>query len=178
MDFELVLKSIVTRLNEENVNYAIIGGYAFGLLGISRNTFDLDLLVDKKDRETLKRILSFYYYEIKYETENIAQFVSILKDFGEIDVIYSFRKPSQEMLKRAKKIKILNNQIETSVLCPEDLIGLKLQAIKNDPERYERDIQDIKDLVFHYKTELDYNILKKYFDMLELTHLYDELIKE
>ena len=65
MDFELVLKSIIRDFNNNSIRYALIGGYALGILGISRNTFDLDFLVNRDDREKLKSILSKYQYEIK-----------------------------------------------------------------------------------------------------------------
>ena len=61
-----MLKSIIKNFKKDNIHYALIGGYALGLLGVSRNTFDLDFLVNKKDREKLKTILSRYQYEIKY----------------------------------------------------------------------------------------------------------------
>ena len=84
MDFEIVLKSIIRDFINNGIRYALIGGYALGILGISRNTFDLDFLVDKRDKNKIKNILSNYQYEIKYESENVIQFVSILKVFGRL----------------------------------------------------------------------------------------------
>ncbi|MGQ9615123.1 MAG: nucleotidyltransferase [Spirochaetota bacterium] len=177
MDFELVIKSVIKDFKEYKINYALIGGYAFGLWGVSRNTFDLDFLIDKKYRNELKNILAKYYYDVKYETENVAQFISDLKPFGEIDVIYAFRKISLEMLGRALEETVFE-EIKIKVLLPEDLIGLKLQAIKNDPDRYHSDLLDIKELIIVNKNRIDEGLLKRYFELFDSMEIYYKLFMD
>jgi len=152
MDFEIVLKSIIRDFINNGIRYALIGGYALGILGISRNTFDLDFLVDKRDKNKIKNILSNYQYEIKYESENVIQFVSILKVFGEIDVIYAFRSLSLQMLNQAIEKDIFGGELTVKLLRPEDIIAFKLQAIKNDQNRFEGDLFDIKEIINEKKS--------------------------
>lgn len=178
MDFELVLKSIIKDFNNNSIRYALIGGYALGILGISRNTFDLDFLVNRDDRGKLKSILSNYQYEIKYETENVAQFVSVIKAFGEIDIIYAFRSISLQMLERAIKKEIFNGELIVNVLNPEDIIAFKLQAIKNDPDRFESDFLDIKELFNIYRNKMNMEQVKHYFELFDFIDLYNKLLKK
>ena len=49
--------------------------------------------------------------------------------------MHAFRDASLEMLGRAEEKVILGGLLNIKVLKPEDLIGLKLQAIKNDAEQ-------------------------------------------
>ena len=51
------------------------------------------------------------------------------------------------MLERAVEREIFDSTIKIKVLRPEDIIGLKLQAMNNDAERKEHDMQDIKSLM-------------------------------
>ena len=178
MDFEVVLKSIIKDFIKNDIRYALIGGYALGILGISRNTFDLDFLVNREDREKLKSILSKYQYEVRYETENVTQFISILKAFGEVDVIYAFRPIALQMLGRAINKEIFNGELTVKVLNPEDIIAFKLQAIKNDPDRFEGDFFDIKEIVYIYEDKIDKNRVKQYFEMFDFMELYKKLFKE
>lgn len=178
MNFEKVLKLIITTFNEKKVNYSLIGGYALGFLGVSRNTFDIDFLLDKKDKNIVKEILNKSSYNCIFETDNVAQYISEFKELGEIDIIYSFREPSQKMLKTSKTFNIFNDSLTVKVLNPEDIIALKLQAIKNDKSRYNNDMQDIKDLIKIHKNNLDKEKLVLYFETFNYLDLYKELFNE
>jgi len=42
-------------------------------------------------------------YECRYRTENVSQYISPLKVFGEVDFLHAFREASLKMLGRAEK---------------------------------------------------------------------------
>ena len=98
--------------------------------------------------------------------------------FGEVDFLHAFRKASLEMLKRAQEKGIFNNSLKIRVLMPEDLVGLKLQAIKNDPDRLQKDMTDIESLLNIYGPGLDRSLLKQYFYLFDMQDLYKKLIEE
>lgn len=175
MDFKKVFKTIFTELNNNKIRYALIGGIALGLLGSDRVTKDIDILVDNKDKEKIKNILNKNFYNLFYESENVLQFVSDLKIFGEFDIIIAKNKYTKNMLKRAKIIQI-NNSIKLYLLQPEDIIGLKLQAIKNAPERYNKDIEDIIFIKKNYR--LDENIILEYCEVLNMDKICKNIFKE
>jgi len=175
MDFKKVFNTIFTELNNNKINYALMGGIALGFLGSDRITKDIDILVDVNDREKIKNILSKNFYNLFYESENVLQFISDLKIFGELDIIIAKNKYTKNMLKRARIIQI-NNNIKLYLLQPEDIIGLKLQAIKNDSERYNKDIEDIIFIKENYK--LDKNIIKEYCKILNMDKICKNIFKE
>jgi hypothetical protein len=175
MDFKAVLTTLLNDFTRYKIRYALIGGFALGLWGVGRATVDLDFMVHRDDLDKIKQIMSELGYELHYGSENVSQFISPLKVFGEIDFLHAFRELSLEMLKNAVEKGIFNNSATIKVLRPEDLIGLKLQGIKNDPSRAQSDLQDIKSLLSLHHDKLDYTLIKKYFTYLKMEDLYQQI---
>lgn len=78
------------------------------------------------------------------------------------------------MLERAEGKKIFGEELTIKVVRPEDLIGLKVQAMANDETRKAIDLADIEALMAHYGTKLDWPIIEKYFSIFGM----DETAKE
>lgn len=177
MDFKLVLKKLLNAFEEQNIRYALIGGFAMGLWGAGRATVDIDFLVNRDDMEKVDSIMSQLGYECKYRSENVSQYVSPLKVFGEVDFLHAFRKASLQMLQRAEEKEVFGT-IKIKSLIPEDLIGLKLQAIKNNPERQQSEMEDIMFLVREYKNKMDWSLIEQYAKILKMEELYNEIWKK
>jgi len=175
MDFKIVTKKILDAFLAAEVRYSLIGGFALGVWEAGRSTVDMDFLVHRDDLDKIGKIMAGLGYECKYKTENVSQYVSPLKIFGEIDFIHAFRKASLEMLTRAKEKEIFNGEIKIKVLCPEDLIGLKLQAMKNNPSREPTDRADIEALISLHREKLDWELLEEYFKLFEMEDLSNKL---
>jgi len=175
MDFKAVLKKLIKGFEDNRVSYALIGGFALGIYGVVRATNDLDFLIDKKNAGTLKNFMKQHLYEVIHESENVIQFEHPAVPFGSIDFLYAFRKPSLEMLKRAVEKKMFEETIAMKVLLPEDLIGLKLQALLNQPKRKIFELEDIKNLIAANQKKLNWEIIKKHFELFKLNDLYKEL---
>lgn len=109
-----------------------MGGFALGLWGFGRATSDIDFLAHRDDMGEVNEIMVRLGYECLFKSENVSQYLSPLKVFGEIDFIHAFRQPSLEMLERAEMKPIFNGELQIRVLKPDDLIVFKLQAIKKD----------------------------------------------
>ena len=171
MDFKTVISSLLKRFGDLHVRYGLMGGFALGLWGAARATVDLDFLVRREDVEKVALITRELGYEQKFQSENVSQFVSASNLFGEVDFLHAFRQTSIEMLDRAVEKEIFDGSIRIKVLLPEDLIGLKLQAIKNDPSRKERDLADIESLVAVQKSSLDWALIESYAGILDASDL-------
>ena len=85
------------------------------------------------------------------------------------------------MLERAALKTIFDGEQHVPVVLPEDLIGLKVQAICNDPSRTSLDMSDIEALAKIFGSSLDWSRIEEYlklFGMEEklrnLKELYDE----
>jgi hypothetical protein len=175
MDFKVVTKNILDAFRAADVRYSLIGGFALGVWEAGRSTVDMDFLVHRDDLDKIGKIMAGLGYECKYKTENVSQYVSSLKIFGEIDFIHAFRKASLEMLGRAKEKEIFNGEMKIRVLCPEDLIGLKLQAMRNNPSREQTDRADIEALVSLHREKLDWELLEGYFKLFEMEDSFKKL---
>lgn len=178
MDFEKVLNVLINRFDSEKIHYALTGGYALGALGIVRATVDLDILVDKDDLSKIDKIMSELGYKLRFRTENVSQYASSLKVWGEVDFLHAFRKASKRMLSSSIKKPVFGGKFYINILRPEDIIGLKVQGIANNPSRRARDLEDIKEIMKKFGKKLDWPLLDEYFSLFQMKKLYEELKKE
>jgi hypothetical protein len=72
------------------------------------------------------------------------------------------------MLDRAKDLPVLGGKHSLKTAQPEDVIGLKVQAMSNDPERRAQDQSDIEGLMDRYGSQLDWNRIVEYYDVFGL----------
>jgi len=177
MDFERVLRFIVSDFSDSGIRYALIGGFAMGALGIVRATMDLDILVHRDDLPAVEQILSKRPYRCIYKTENVSQYVSDTEQLGQIDVLHAFRKISLSMLKRARSLPVFEGRFCIPILAPEDIIGLKIQALSNDPARERLEIADIQRIMEQVGQDLDWDLLGEYFRLFEKEDEYETLKK-
>lgn len=178
MDFRTVLGLLLKSFQEENVRYALMGGFALGALGIPRATVDLDFLVHRDDLNKIERIMKANGYDCVFKSENVSQYISPIKIFGEVDFLHAFREISVKMIDRAIKKDIFEGRLKINVLKPEDIIGLKLQAIANDQTRASREYADIEALMEFYKQNLDWELICEYFELFDQKEKFREFKKK
>ncbi|MEO5359272.1 MAG: hypothetical protein H7843_02360 [Nitrospirota bacterium] len=176
MDFKVVIETLTNDFARYDISYALIGGLAFNLWGVHRSTVDVDFLVLRDDMERVAAIMEAHDYECRYKTENVSQYVSPLRVFGEVDFLHAFRDATVAMLKRTTVKTAFSGALNINVLRPEDLIGLKLQAMKNDPARHAIDASDIRALMRISGGSLDVGVVKKYFELFNMD--FNDFIKE
>lgn len=175
MDFKVTLEMILKGFAEAKVRYALIGGFALGALGVPRATIDLDFLINKDDLPKIGAIMKTNGYELAYRSENVSQYISPLKIFGEVDFLHAFREISLKMLERAIEKEVFDGQMKIKVLRPEDVIGLKIQALSNEASRETKDLSDIESLMQIYGKNLDWQTLEGYFAIFDQQKRFAEL---
>ncbi|CAM2915450.1 nucleotidyl transferase AbiEii/AbiGii toxin family protein [Rariglobus hedericola] len=143
MNFEVVIRRVVGALEESGIHYALIGGFAMALRGVQRATMDLDFILMLEDMEKTDAILKSCGYERVFQSANVSHYISADKSWGRIDILHAFRGPTLGMLERAEVMPVLGD-FSIRVVHIEDLIGLKVQASVNDPNRAARDWSDIR----------------------------------
>jgi len=178
MNFRSILSVLIEKFKENEVRYALMGGLALGLWGVGRSTVDIDVLVERDDLGKINRIMQELGYECKFKSENVSQYVSPLKIYGEVDFLHAFREASLEMLRQAVEKEIFEGSLKVRVLVPEDIIGLKLQAIKNNPSREKEDLEDIKALVSLHGRNLNWLLIEKYARLVDMIDVYKKLKEE
>ncbi len=177
MDFEAVFKIILERFGKQSVRFAVIGGFALHAAGFPRATQDIDFLLHHEDMAKVKSILASLGYECIHESPDAANFLNRLSEMGQIDFIIAHRKYALAMLQRAKPYEIIKGYT-VRVAVPEDIIGLKIQALNNDPQRYGQDMADIQWLIKHHHKVLDIALLREYFGLFNCVDQLDKILAE
>ena len=169
MDFELVLKTLISEFSRLRIRCAAIGGFALGVLGVPRQTLDLDFLVHRDDLPKLDDALTALGYARLFRSENVSQYRHPDAAWGSVDFIHAFRKISLAMLDRARECPAVGGKQSLKTAQPEDVIGLKVQAMFNDPERRAQEQNDIERLMARYGRRLDWNRVQEFYDVFGLT---------
>ena len=175
MDFERVLRDLVSDFNEREVPYAMTGGSALGALGISRATMDVDFLVARDALPQVDDIMQRRGYRLRFRSENVSHFVADSLRLGQVDFLHAFREISTSMLERAPEVSLFGGSLRLRTLRPEDLVGLKVQALANDPRRERQDLADIDRLAERFSAEMDWEGVREYFALFDRLELYDEI---
>lgn len=168
MDFEQVLRSVLEGFEREHVRYAAIGGFAMGALGVPRATVDLDFLIHHEDLERVHKIFGTLGFGRLAHMENVSHYVHRDSRWGRIDILHAFRTYSLKMLERARPYPIFDGRYRINVLEAEDMIGLKVQAMANNPERRKKEEVDIETLMARFGRALDWSRVQEYYDLFEL----------
>jgi putative nucleotidyltransferase-like protein len=165
VDFELVLKNLLSEFDKNQLRYAVIGGFALGILGHVRATMDLDFLIHRDDLDKLNNMLTGLGYQRVAQTENVSHYAHPDAAWGGVDFVHAFRKSSLAMLDRAKSYPVFSNRQSIRTVDAEDIIGLKVQAMTNDPDRKPQDMSDIETLMRIHGTRLNWSRIRDYYDL-------------
>lgn len=168
MDFQLVLSRLLEEFNRQQIRYAAIGGFALGVLGVPRATADLDFLVHQDDLDKLHGTLTALGYQRYVHTENVSQYRHTNTQWGSTDFVHAFRKFALAMLARAKSHPVFGGSQNVKIADPEDVIGLKVQAMVNDPNRKSQEIADIERLMALYGQKLDWPRIHEFYELFNL----------
>ena len=176
MDFKEVLKFLLAEFPKSDIDFALVGGLAVSIYTKPRMTQDLDLMILSTDLNKAKKILINAGYNITFESGDIVTFVSNSVARGRIDFQLAHRKHAKKMIARAKNIELYPG-MNVKVLIPEDIIGLKVQAYNNQPERYYKDMADIQELI---KSDDCKNLdeVEEYFKIFDRHSDFKTIIKE
>jgi len=104
----------------------------------------VDFLVDVEAADALHEALVAAGARCLHRSEDAANY-SACAALAAVDVIYARRDRARDMLRRARPRLLRGARIRVPVVDAEALIGLKLQALVNAPERRAQDQADIED---------------------------------
>lgn len=136
MDLGKTIRTVHSALKGQGIAHALIGGFALSVHNVARATEDVDLLADGVRRQDIIQALSAAGFVLRFESKEVLQFEGV----GLLDILLANRPLSQAMLTTAPA----DNDLNIPCVTAEDIIGLKIQAYKNDPQRRLRDQADIQ----------------------------------
>jgi hypothetical protein len=180
MNFKAVLQNLLRRFSEAGVEAALSGGLALSTMGVFRFTKDIDFVVLEESAGVVEKIMVGLGYEKQdFSSAEILSFISPLKALGQVDFLVARRKYSRAMVKRAREMPVMDGELTVKVMQVEDVIGLKLQALANDPKnRYAVDAPDIQRLLKLHGSRLDMARVRGYFGLFEKEDLLEEWLRD
>ncbi|MBU1163057.1 MAG: nucleotidyltransferase, partial [Proteobacteria bacterium] len=162
---EKILSSIGVSLKKHDIPYMIIGGQAVLLYGEPRLTRDIDITLKPLPKDLKSFVRQTMVLPALDETTGIR-----------VDFIFSLTPYETEAIKRAKKIKIMDREVNFA--SPEDLIIHKIFAGRP------RDIEDVRTVLLK-NPDIDVRYVRKWlkeFDLFsekkEFLKTFEEVIKE
>lgn len=176
MNFELVFRELLQKFSEQNIRFALIGGFAMHVAGFTRATNDIDFLIDAENLGKIKAIMSKLGYELTHESLEFSNYWHPMAPLGCVDYLHAHREYTRQMLARTKTHKVLGS-FEVPVLIHEDIIGLKVQSMVNNPQRRSLDMADIEFLIRENFGKLNLDVLREYFHLFDRDYELDDLLK-
>ncbi len=145
--FEEILSRVAASLNKHNLPYMVIGGQAVLLYGEPRLTRDIDITLGVNTYYLDELLAVIQELSMKPLPEDIKSFVKqtmVLPVIDEgsgirVDFIFSFTPYETEAIKRANRVRILENEVSYASL--EDVVIHKIFAGRP------RDIEDIRNIL-------------------------------
>jgi hypothetical protein len=171
LNFSLVIDRLATWLRNEQVPFVLGGGLALQAFGYARFTADVDLVVPLRFQRRVIEYMEAEGYETLYCSEGYSNHLHVRSDFGRVDFIWVNESTAEQLLKSARPMVIQSSTLP--VPRAEHLIAMKLQAIRNDPDRRLRDLADIRHLV--RIQGVDQNEVRDYFERYGLLEDYDDV---
>ncbi len=170
------LKRLVKYFDENNIPYVVVGGVSVFVLGRSRMTMDVDIILDhtKLNREEFVNYLRKNNFDaslddfIGFDEESHCTFFYKTGMFR-IDVKGIYSNLDQESIERA--IVGIYNDIKLKISNPVDLILFKLKFGS------EQDYEDALAVYIRNKERIDHNFLTKKALKMEIKDELDSFLK-
>jgi hypothetical protein len=142
--------------------------------GLVRTTFDLDVVTDGEAQDALVAFLENEGYETLHRSTGYSNHLHTDTDLGRVDVVYVRDETSRELFSNLRLVQGPGGR-KIPVLQPEHLIAMKVFAMKNDPSRIYRELEDIRFLL--KSTDVDRDEVRGHFRKHGLEDRFDELTK-
>ncbi len=166
MELQKTLIFLHDIFSTNDIEHALIGGLALACYGSTRATVDLDLIIDESDKNNACELMLNNGFSIEHESSDIIQFSGI----GIVDLLIARRPMAKLILSNSNK----GGPNNIDYVLAEDLIGLKIQAYKNDPSREFQDKADIQYLISS-QDKLDWVKIKKYAKLFDEWGVINEI---
>jgi hypothetical protein len=166
------LSEATACLRAAGIDCALIGGLALAPHKVVRATQDVDLLVDQDHADATEKLLLDLGYVRLHRSDDAANYQ---RGSERLDLLYAHRPIARRLLSQAATLTTPFGTLRT--VSAEGLIGLKLQALVNDPGRTQ-DLEDIRQLLRMNRDTLDLDEVRSYFGLFERETQLDELLRE
>jgi hypothetical protein len=164
--FVATIRLVLSAARHVHRRVALIGGFALPFHGVQRATGDVDFLADARAAAALHDALLAAGARCLHRSDDAANYGPGRSGLAAVDFVFARRSRARAMLERARARSLRGAKLRVPVVDAEALIGLKLQALANDPRRLQ-DEADIQALFDAATGVLDVDLLRDYFRLFE-----------
>ncbi len=171
-----LLKTIAEQAAQRKLRFVVIGGRALIFHGYDRQTFDLDLAVDRSERTEWAKLVGEMGYTIHNEGPTFWQF-NPPPDTGEpLDIMLASDETLGKIIADAATEFVGNRAVNMASV--PTLVALKCHSIKNGhAARVEKDVHDLIFLVVAKKLDLEDNYWRELILKYGTPEIYKKLKK-
>lgn len=142
MDFGRELDAARAFLDQGGFRVAVIGGVALAAYGHLRMTLDLDLVTDVSAQATLIAFMESRGFVTLHRSSGYSNHRHPDRDRGRVDFMYVRDETADRLFACVKALPGPGGRL-IPVPKPEHLIAMKVQAMRDAPERAGQDLVDI-----------------------------------
>jgi hypothetical protein len=175
VDFAAELSAVDEFLGSRGFRSAVIGGVALAAYGHPRMTLDLDVVTESAAQEALVAFMESRGFTTLHRSSGYSNHRHSERRHGRVDFMYVQGRTS-ELLFGAVRHLPGPGGVTMAVPRPEHLIAMKVQAMKDAPERTWQDLVDIGYLL--RLPGVDHAEVRGYFARAGLDDKWRELTNE
>lgn len=172
MNFSAVTERITTFLDGRQLRWAIVGGVGLAAYGLARTTLDLDFAVETGSQEPLVAFLENDGYRTVHRSRGYSNHLHADPERGRVDFVYVEGETAEKLFAACRLVPGPGG-LMIRVASPEHLAAMKVQAMKNDPERTFQDLSDLRFLLG--LPGVDRAEVRQYFERQGLSDRYEEI---
>lgn len=174
MDFARAYDRVAGHLEARGFALAVIGGLGLHAYGLTRATFDLDLVTEAAAQDGLVAFLEAAGYETLHRSPFYSNHLHPEAADGRLDFVYVDPSTGRRLFAACEPRLTLG---ERRALVPraEHLIAMKVQAIRNDRSRSLQDLADVLGLL--RVPGVDREEARGYFRKAGLLEEWDEIAR-
>lgn len=145
MDFGKVLEAVESEFARRGIGWAVVGGVAVVLYGVSRTTLDVDIAADGDRQEDVLAWAGQVGYECLHSSRGFSNHLHPQSSWGRLDVIYLRDATRSDVLGNSRRLQGPGG-LSVPVVEARHLIAMKAYSCKVDPGRRSQDLSDVRAL--------------------------------
>ena len=150
LPMQATLSQLFRALDDAEIPFLLIGGWAVGYYGVTRLTVDIDVMICKEDERRIRDAMQGLGYSVAFRNDLFAKFEHASSP--EVDALFLAAETAEKLFASAATIEFEGATIRIPSLL--HLIAMKLHALKNNPTRAFKDLPDIVAMI--QSNELDH----------------------
>lgn len=172
MDFVRELDAVRSFLRSGKFRAAVIGGVALSAYGNPRMTLDLDVATEASAQEALIAFMESHGFVTLHRSSGYSNHRHPTR--GRVDFMYVSGQTADRLFASATELPGPGGQ-PIPVPKPEHLIAMKVQAMRDDPQRV---LQDLVDIAYLLQVDgVDREEAREYFVRAGLEERWHELTR-